>query len=100
MRGREDNDLVQLRHVCQESYAEGPNLVDHTPMLEVHEGLIEVQHERVSAVLGVSLVEGRREQRLPIHDVVGSILLGLTIGVLPALKASRNALGFLYVGRR
>lgn len=40
--GCEDHNLVQLRHVCQESYAERPNLVDHTPVLEVHEGLIEV----------------------------------------------------------
>ena len=77
--GCEDHNLVQLRHVCQESNAEGPNLVDHTPVLEVHESLIEVQHERVLAVLGVGLVAARREQRFPIHDIVRGILLGITI---------------------
>ena len=57
---RENYNLVQFCHVSQESNAERPNLVNHAPMLKVYKSFIEVEYERVLAILGVISGEGWR----------------------------------------
>jgi len=53
MRCREDDDLIKPGHISQKSYAKRPHLVDHAPVLEMDQGLVKVENERILAISGV-----------------------------------------------
>lgn len=79
---RENDQLVVLGHLAYESLRVRPGAVVPTPLVEVHESLIEVQHQRVLSMLFFGEAMVHRRQKVVHAAQTNDVLLLPAIGDL------------------